>query len=331
MRTFWILALGLAAALLTGCGGGSAAETATTPAERPGKPQELSVTLDGWEGPGTAGILMAQERGYFADASLQVDSLVPATPDRSVEYVVDGTDDLGVTQEPQVVMAKERGAPIIIVGSLIPQPTAALIWAKKSGIRKIADLKGKTIAIPGVPFQRKFLEAILAQEGLSPGDVTIKTVDYRLVPALISGRADAIFGGTWNLEGVELESRGIQPVITRVQDLGVPAYDELVVIARADRVSEEPELGRDFMAAVARGTAAAVEDPEEVFNGLERVVEANPATSEKALHAQIEATVPLLSESGEVSPQQAQGLIDWMYEEQMIQRKIPVSELLTND
>ncbi|MGN6815968.1 MAG: ABC transporter substrate-binding protein [Solirubrobacterales bacterium] len=286
------------------------------------------MTLDGWEGPGTAGILMAEGRGYFADVGLRVDSLVPATPERSVEYVVNGTDDIGVAQEPQVVLAKDKGAPIVILGSLIPEPTAAMVWAKKSGIRDIADLKGKTIAIPGVPFQREFLEGILAKEGLRPGDVTIKVVGYKLVPALISGRADAIFGGSWNLEGVELESRGLEPVITRVQDLGVPAYDELVVIARTDRISEEPELGRDFMSAVARGTAAAVEDPEEVLSRLAGAVEANPATSEKALRAQVEATIPLLSESGEVSPQQARDLVDWMYEQGMIQRKVPVGTLI---
>jgi putative hydroxymethylpyrimidine transport system substrate-binding protein len=274
---------------------------------------------------------MAGRNGYFADVGLEIALLSPAEPVRPIEYVLDGTDDLGISHEPQVVLAKEKGAPIVIVGSLIPQPTAALIWTKKSGIKDIADLKGKTIAFPGLPFQKDLLQSILARGGLRLDDVTIKNVKYNLVPALISGRADAIFGGSANLEGVELESRGVQPVITPVQDLGVPAYDELVVIARSDRVAEEPQLIRDFRSAVARGTVAAVKDPEAVVDTLEEASEVHLPPSRKALEAQVDETSPLLSKSGYVSPAQASHLIDWMYEEGMIRHKVPVSSLLTND
>lgn len=286
------------------------------------------MTLDGWEGPETAGLLMASENGYFQDVGLEVANLVPATPERSVRYVVDGTDGLGVAQEPQVVLAKEKGAPIVIVGSLLPQPTIAMIWTKKSGIGSIADLKGKTIAIPGLPFQRKFLEYLLAQEGLSRDEVTIEDVGYNLVPALISGRADAIFGGTWNLEGAELEARGEDPVITRAEDLGIPSYDELVVIARTDRVSEEPRLSRDFMSAVARGTAAAVEEPERLMVALAGAVEAKPTISRSARALETDATLPLLSQETNVSPSQLKSLVDWMYEQEMIHRKVAVAALL---
>jgi ABC-type nitrate/sulfonate/bicarbonate transport system substrate-binding protein len=72
-----------------------------------------------------------------------------------------------------------------------------------------------------------------------------------LVSALLSGRADAIFGGSWNVEGIELESRGAEPVITRIQDLGIPDYEELVMVARSDLVADDPRLIRDFMSAVA--------------------------------------------------------------------------------
>ena len=326
-----VVGLGLIAVLLAGCGGGSETETtAEARPQPPGKLKHLYLTLDGWEGPQSAGIVMAKERGYFAEAGLEVGVLSPASPDRPVEYVVDGTDDLGVSREPQVVMAKEKGAPIVIVGSVIPQPTTAMIWTKESKISDLADLKGKTIAVPGLPFQSKLLGNLLAKAGLTLGDVTIKDVGYELVPALISGRADAIFGGSWNLEGIELESRGVDPVVTRVQDLGVPAYDELVVIARTSEVSEEPQVIRDFMSALARGTAAAVEDPEEVVSILEGAVESNSATSPKALRAQVQATNPLFSEDAYVDPVQARDLVDWMYEEGMIQHKVPVKTLLTN-
>jgi putative hydroxymethylpyrimidine transport system substrate-binding protein len=152
-----------------------------------------------------------------------------------------------------------------------------------------------------------------------------------LVSALVSGRADAIFGASWNLEGAELESRGLKPVITRVQDLGVPGYDELVLIARADRVADDPQMIRAFTSAVARGTAAAVKNPKGTVNTIESAVESNPEADRKATEAEAEVTLPLLSASGYTSPAQMEHLVDWMHEQGMIKRTLPVSTLLTND
>lgn len=327
--------LALAAVLLAGCGGGSEAETAETHSGASKQLRRLSVALDGWEGPETAGILMAKEKGYFAEVGLEVAIVVPPTPDRSAEYVLNGTSDLGVVHEPQDVLAMARVAPgkqlpVVIIGSLISQPTAALIWAKESDINEIANLKGKTVAIPGLPFQRKFLEAVLAQEGLAPGDVTIKEVGYKLAQSLVSGQADAIFGGSGNMEAIELESLGVQPVVTPVQDFGIPAYDELAVIARAHQLLGETQLFRSFMSALARGTAAAVEEPGEVLSALERAAEANPSTRPKALRAQIKATLPLLSENGYVNQERIEHLVNWMHKEGMIQSKPGVAVMSTN-
>jgi putative hydroxymethylpyrimidine transport system substrate-binding protein len=288
--------------------------------------------MNGWEGPETAGIVMAQERGYLADAGFsQVLTLVPVNPVRSVENVVNGADDISVSYAPQVVLAKEKGAPIVIVGSLVPQSTTAMIWLKPSQISGIADLRGKTIAVPDLPFQKEFLRSFLARGGLTLGDVKVESVGYKLAPALISGRADAIFGASWNLEGAELESRGLKPVITRARNLGLPAYDELVLIARADRVAEDPRMIHAFTSAIARGTAAAVKDPKGTVDAIESGVESNPEADRRTTEAEVKATLPLLSANGYTNPAQMRNLVDWMHEQGMIKGALPVSTLLTND
>jgi putative hydroxymethylpyrimidine transport system substrate-binding protein len=105
---------------------------------------------------------------------------------------------------------------------------------------------------------------------------------------------DAIFGRR-NLQGAELEARGLKPVITPVQVLGIPSYNELVLIARADCVSKRPQVFRRFMSALARGTAAAVKDPNGIAHAVRAGEESNPETGQKAMRFQIEATLPLLS------------------------------------
>lgn len=347
----------LAVVLLAGCGGGSATEAAkTTTAEaaktttaraveprraeytqaapekcpESGRPRgDLHIALDGWETPETVGILMATERGYFAKVGLEANTFAPPGPTAVIPDVVGGSDDLGVSHEPEVVLAKEEGAPIVILGSLIPQPTAALIWLGKSKIDGVAGLKGKTIGIPGLPFQESLLRAVLAKSGLTLGDVKVESVGYELVPDLVKGRVDAIFGRS-NLQGAEIEARGLDPVITPVQDLGAPAYDEIVLIARADCASEKPRMFRDFMSGLARGTAAAVDDPKRSLRALLEVEENNPETGRKAMKAQLDATLPLLSRDGRVSPARARALVDWMHGEEMITRKVLPEALFTN-
>lgn len=353
MRSAGILAVvGLVAVLLAGCGGGGgettggadpavikeieaeeAAEVKAKAAEKcPGSSRaagDLDVALDDWETPETAGILMATKRGYFAKFGLKIFTLAPPGPGAVIPDVVSGADDLGISHEPEVVLAKEKGEPITIVGNLIPQPTAAMIWLKKSHIKGISDLKGKTIAIPGLAFQERFLGKVLATGGLTLEDVTVESVANEMVSDLVSGKADAIFGRS-NLQGAELEARGLEPVITPVQDLGFPDYSETVLIAQADCVSKKPKLFRKFLSALASGTTAAVEDPEGAVNALETEYETNPETSRKAIKAQVEATFPLLSRSGFVDLAQARGLVNWMYKEEMTLSKVPAETLMTN-
>jgi putative hydroxymethylpyrimidine transport system substrate-binding protein len=321
-------AIGVAVAFLAGCGSGKASEERP---ERLREPTELRVTLDSKDRPETAGILMAGKLGYLGEANLETTTFAPATPSRPVEYVVSGIDDIGISHAPQVVLAKEKGAPIVALGSLLSQPTMAMIWLHGSKIRSIADLKGKTIGIPGLSFQEAFLRSLLARGGLTLHDVEVKRVRYNAVPRLAEGSVDAIFGGDWNTEGVQLEARGLDPVITRVQALGFPSYDELVVIARSDAVAEDPRVYRAFMSAVARGTAAAIEDPKGMVDVLEEDINANPDRSRKETEAEVKATLPMLSGNLHMDPGQASALIAWMREEGMIRRTFPASELFNNE
>jgi putative hydroxymethylpyrimidine transport system substrate-binding protein len=340
-QRFLCAALIVAVALLCGCGGGEDAvgtKVATTARKTrpsfagepsPSFPRQLHVSLDGQMTAGDIAILMAVKEGYFADVGLTVFTGIPVAPRRPVSYVAAYTDDIAVTQLPQVALAKDHGAPIVAVGNLISQPTAAMIWLKESGIRGIADLRNKTIAVPGIPYQEEMLRFVLERAGVEPDEVEVKQFGYRVLPALLKGKADAIFGGSWNVEGAALEARGAQPVIKRVQELGVPGYDELVVITRADRASREPQVVRKFMSALARGVEAVKRHPRLAAT----LIESSPhefVPSRRETSAQVRATLPLLSSAGYIDPDQAGRLLNWMQDEEMIGKQPPLSELFTN-
>lgn len=330
-----ILAGVLVVVLIAGCGAsadtGGSTGTVATPTEAPPLPAEIRVSLDGYKGAENAGLLMAEKLGYFDDAGLNVWLGHPLAPRNTPYYVVTRMDELGVTPLPQVAIARENGLPIVAIGSVIPRPTEAMIWLAGSGIRTVADLKGKTIGVSGVPFQEGLLRIVLERAGLTLEDVEVQPVGYRLVPALMKGEVDAIFGGSANIEGVALASRGAEPVVKRVQGLGVPAYDQLAVITREDRAAADPQAMRAFMSAVRRGTAAALKHPEMAASLIVKDAESDPRATRKETEAQLDATLPLLSRTGRLNSEQATDLLDWMHEQGWIKREMPASEVLADE
>lgn len=324
VRAFVVLA-GIAV-LLWGCG--SASSDAGSVSVNPNPPKKIRVTLDSLEGAENVGVLMAIKRGYFEDAGLDVWEGSPLEPNRPVSYVGKGIDDFGVTQMPQVVIGKDKGLPITAVGSLVAHPTAAMIWLRGANIDGIRDLKGKTIAFPGVPFQKAFLRTALARAGLTLDDVKLLNVGYELVPALIGGEADAIFGAAPNLVDPEIEAEGEKSVAKAQEDLGIPDYEEDVVIVRSDLLAKDPQLVEDFMSAVGKGTEAAIEEPEAAVQAIVEAIGANPELHRHEKVLQVRATLPLLSRNGRMNPARAIALANWMYEEGLVERRWPSSALL---
>jgi putative hydroxymethylpyrimidine transport system substrate-binding protein len=286
----------------------------------------FSLTLDFYPNPDHAGIYMAKKLGYFEDAGLDVSIDTPSDPAAPIKQVAAGSTDLAISYEPEVVLAREQGLDVVAVGALVKRPLTSMIWLKKSGIKGIGDLRGKTIATAGIPYQDAYLKTILARANLSPSDVKTVNVGFGLLPAIISGRADAMLGGFSNVEGVDLRLRGKDPVVTPVDRLGVPTYDELVLVAQRKRLEEDPEPVRLFLAALARGTAAAVQSP---GASTKAVLEANDSLDPKLTRAEVDATLPALG-SEKLSVPKWTAFIAWMHDEGLISSEPPTSEVLSN-
>jgi len=313
-----LLALAL---LLAACGEKSEDETGASL-------QPFSLTLDFYPNPDHAGIYMAQKLGYFEDAGLDVSIQTPADPAAPTKQVAAGRTDLAISYEPEVLLAHEQGLDVLAVGAIVDRPLTSMIWLKKSGIGGIAGLKGKTIATAGIPYQDAYLATILARADLKPSDVKTVNVGFGLLPALVGGRAQAMLGGFRNVEGVDLRLRGKDPVVTPVDQLGVPTYDELVLLANRSRLEADPEPTRLFLGALARGTAAAMKNRTATTEAL---LAANKDLDPRLTEAEVVATLPLLSESGRMDPAKWSAFIAWMNENGQLDGRPAPSEVLSNE
>jgi putative hydroxymethylpyrimidine transport system substrate-binding protein len=300
-----------------------------------GRAQPLTLTLDFYPNPDHAGIYTAEKLGYFEEAGLDVSIQTPADPSAPIKQVAAGRSDLAISYEPEVLLAKEQGLDVRAVAALVNRPLTSMIWLKKSGIGSVAGLRGKTIATAGIPYQDAYLKTILARAQLSPDDVQVVNVGFGLLPAILGGKAQAMLGGFSNVEGVDLRLRGKDPRVTPVDKLGVPTYDELVLVAQGKRLEEEPQAVRSFIAALERGTVAAVGNPKAAANAL---LEANPDLDPKLTRAELAATLPLLAPApndarpyGFMAPGQWRQFIGWMRDNELIGGLPATSEVLSND
>jgi putative hydroxymethylpyrimidine transport system substrate-binding protein len=333
-RKLTTLTIALAAAaacalLAAGCGekeeDGSAEE-----------PQPFSLALDFYVNPDHAGIFTALDRGYFEEAGLEVEPQVPSDPSAPIRQVASGQVDLAVSYEPEVVLARDEGLPVKAVAALAPSPLTSLIWTKDSGLESVSDLDGKTVATAGIPYQDDFLDQILDEAGLAVDDVEQVDVGFGLLPAVLSGKADAMLGGFRNVEGVDLAERGEQPSVFPVDELGIPTYDELVLVANEDRIEddEDEEAIRLFIGALELGTRDAARDP---AAATRVILDAGKGLDPELTRAEIEATLPLLLPKdrsrpyGYMNPKEWERFAGFFADRGLIETRPTADELLTNE
>ena len=295
--------------------------------------ERFEVMLDFVVNPDHAGIYMAQERGYFSDEGLDVTLRVPADPAAPIKQVAAGQVDLAISYEPEVVLARDQGIDVVAVAALVNGPLTSLISLPAAEIDDPADLAGKTVVDAGIPYQSAYLKTILDDAGVDPDSVNEVNVGFNLIPPLLSGRADAMLGGFLNVEGVQLEDEGEDPRVVPVDRLGVPTYDELVLVADGERVRDDPGQIEAFIAALERGTAAAVADP---TAATDAIVAAGERLDPELTHKQIDATLPLLAARpgkpyGYMDPQRWQAFADYMAAQDQVDATPSADELLTNE
>jgi putative hydroxymethylpyrimidine transport system substrate-binding protein len=116
---------------------------------------------------------------------------------------------------------------------------------------------------------------MLEFDGLSVDDITLNNVEFNLLPTLISDQAVAVMGAYWTHETIIAEREGYPVDLMRVEEWGVPSYNELVLITSEETAATQPEMVTGVIAALKDGYLAAAADQSEA---LDILVSAYPET-----------------------------------------------------
>lgn len=283
--------------------------------------EKLTLILDWYINPDHAPIMVAEQIGAFKAEGLDVKIVPPSDPSLPPRLVAAKQADLAITYQPQLHFFADEGLPLVRVGTLIDSPLNTVMTLDKS-ITSPAGLKGKKIGYSVSGIEQATLDTMLRHENVDPQEVKLINVNFQLTSALLAGQVDAVIGGYRNIEAQELRLQGKNPVVFNVEDYGVPAYDELVIVANRDAVNA-PKV-KKFLAALQKGTDYLLAHPEESWQAFAK---AHRELNTELNHVAWQKTLPLFAKNpAQLDRQRYQAYEQFLFDNQLIKKITPVEK-----
>ena len=139
----------------------------------------MTVILDWFVNPDHGPIVIAEEKGFFAEQGLEVEIVAPADPADPPKMVAAGRAELGVSYQPQLHLQIHEGLPLVRVGTLIATPLNCLLVLADGPVAG-RRLEGPEDRLLGRGRRGGPAEAVLARAGLTLDDVELVNVNWSL-------------------------------------------------------------------------------------------------------------------------------------------------------
>ena len=180
-RTGWALLLvTLLLPLFMGCDNGQKPESKKVTQQK----QEMSFRLKWIIYSSFAHHFVAKDKGIYETEGLQVDIQPGGAGLDPIKLVAAGDDLVGLASPAQILLAREKGIPVIAIGEEYVRNGSVSMSLKESGIVRPQDFVGKKVAwIPGSDTGTMY-EALMAKLGIDRTKITEIPGGFALTPFL---------------------------------------------------------------------------------------------------------------------------------------------------
>lgn len=295
---------------------------------------KLTFVLDWTPNTNHTGLYVAQEKGYFEEAGLEVEIVQPPE-DGATPLVASGKAQFGVDFQDSLApaFAREDPLPVTAVAAVIQHNTSGIISRKGEGLDTPKGMEDHVYATWDLPVEKAMISNVVEQDGgdfskvqLIPSTVTDE------VTALKSKQVDAIWVYyAWG--GIATEVNDLPTDYFAFKDMN-PVFDYYtpVIVANNDFLKENPDAAKAFMSALAKGYEDAVKDP---AGAADILCKAAPELDAKLVQASQEYLKDQYQSDaknwGYIDAARWDAFYGWLNENKLVEKEIPAGYGFSND
>jgi len=230
--------------------------------------QEKATYNMAWLPQGSSiGVIVAQERGFFREAGLEVNIVRGYGGNRTANELDQGQFEFGYVDPVSLMLNRANGGKIRMVGAINTRWPAGICYStKKVQPKSIDDLKGLLMGGGAASPVHNVVPAWLEQNGKPRNAIRLLRMDPAVVDAsLIEGKIDLAECWLASNRAVmqkQAAAAGVSVGWIEYSDHGLDAYGSGFA-ASEDTINKRPELVRKFLKASYRGFELAMANPEQ--------------------------------------------------------------------
>ena len=240
-----------------------------------------------------APVYVADAQGLYNDAGVTATVRHHGSDEGLFTALLAGQEDVVIASGDEAVVAASQGLDLVSIGQYYASYPGTVIVPADSPIATLADLKGKTIGIPGEYGSSYYATlAAIKAGGLQTSDVTISSIGYTQQAALAAGQVDAVVGFT-NNDAVQMRLSGLDIREIPLDDGSTPLVAASIVTTR-EWAQSHPDAARAVVSATTEAMNAIAENPQVALDATAQWdTTLTDETSLGAANAVLAATVPL--------------------------------------
>lgn len=261
-----------------------------------GAAEKMKVTLNWLPDNGSIGIIYADALGYYKDAGIDLEVEPGKGSGATSQLVAGGSTDVGLASASSAIGIASKGAPLKVIAPIYQVVDWGITSLKDTPITKPKDLEGKTIALAPGAADIPLFDTMLKLNGVDKSKVNIQMVSGAGgVPLLAEKQIDGISAAPGDIM-IPLATKGIEAKQMFYKDWGAPLVG-ISLIARADKLEQNPELYKKFVDATLKGYSEVAKHPSAAVDALrQRYPDAAP--KEELMEELTKFDIPLFCTSG---------------------------------
>ena len=277
-----------------------------------------------------APLYVAIEKGFYREAGLDV------TIDYNMEIdsvALVGADELqfAIVSGEQVPLGRAQGLPVVSVMTWYQQYPVGVVSLAEKNIQTPADLRGRKVGIPGL-YGASYIGfmALLDAAGLQSGEVTLDSIGFTQVEALLDGLEDAVVVYIAN-EPIKLRAEGYQVNVIKVSDWLALVGNGL--ITNQATIASSPDLVRAMVKATLQGIQYTIDNPDEAYEICKKHVEALSSADEVVQRQVLAESIELwrTEQYGYSEVDAWQNMHDLLLQMGLLTQPLDVSQCFTNE